>query len=169
MKPAISNSNIVHIAPNSTFFFRLLRLLGRSRILDRLAIHPQCSESHESRHCSADSSNPGPRAGDDVASGPLVVGNVSDADSGLLLNVGEEGALVVDLEVEDAVLVGEGEGCVEDGGGLGCGGRIEIEAVEGGEHGEFELEGVLVGKCEGNPLVPDVLGDGDAVALLLCQ
>lgn len=147
---------------------RLLRLLSRSRILDRLAVHPQRSESHESRHCSTDAGNPGPGTGDDVASRPLVVGNVADADGGLLLNVGEEGALVVDLEVEDAVLVGEGEGCVEDGGRLGCGGGVEVEAVEGGEHGELELEGVLLGEGEGNPLVPDILGDGDAVGLFLC-
>ncbi len=67
----------------------------------------------------------------------------------LFLDIGEEWTLVVDLKREDAVLVWECEGCAEDGA-VECGAdRGEGEAVEGGEHAEFELPGVGWGWGEG--------------------
>lgn len=85
----------------------------------------------------------------------------------LLLDVGQEGALVVDLEVEDAVLVGQleagGEGGGVRGGARGRGG--EGQAVEGREHRELELEDVGGGDGEGGPRVPGVFGEGDGVGL----
>lgn len=84
-----------------------------------------------------------------------------------LLDVGEEGALVVDFEGEDAVLVGESEGSGEGGcigGGGGSGGQGE--AVKGREHGDFELEGVVGrGEGEGDEVGVGVFGEGDAVGL----
>jgi hypothetical protein len=44
---------------------------------------------------------------------------VSNGDGVLLLDVGEEGSLVVDLEVEDTVLIWELETCCVDGRSLG--------------------------------------------------
>ena len=49
----------------------------------------------------------------------------------------EAGPFVIDAEFEDAVLVGEREGCGEEGGVWSGVGWDEGEAVEGGEHGEF--------------------------------
>lgn len=94
------------------------------------------------------------------------MGHVADGNGVLLLDVGEEGALVVDLEVEDAVLVRQDEGGGVSGGvgGAGLGGKRD--AVEGGEHAELELEVIAAGKCEGGPLVPGVLRDRDGVGLL---
>jgi len=64
---------------------------------------------------------------------------VPDCDLSLLINVCEKRPLIVDPEVEDAVLIGECER-----GGVNCGvwrfkDRIEVEAVEGRKHREFEL------------------------------
>lgn len=91
------------------------------------------------------------------------MGKVAHRDGGLFLNVGVEGALVVDLEVEDAVLVGQLErGRV--GGAVGArGDGLEGQAVEGRQHAELELQGVLFGDGEGGPGVPDVLGQRDGV------
>ncbi len=93
--------------------------------------------------------------------------HVADGNGVLLLDIGEEGALVVDLEVEDAVLVGELEGGGVGGGGVGGVGGVggEREAVEGGEHGEFELEGVRGGEGERGPGGPGVFREGDCVFL----
>lgn len=92
---------------------------------------------------------------------------MADRDGVLLLEVVEEGALVVDLEVEDAVLVGQHEGDGEGGRVAGGGLGLEAQAVEGGQHAELELELVVGGDGEGRPLVPGVLGDGDGVGLPL--
>lgn len=97
------------------------------------------------------------------------MGHVSDRHSVLLLDVGEEGALVIDLEVEDAVLIGKFE---RDGVSRGFGGGVGLvegqrQAVEGGEHGELELEDVVGGEGEGGPLVVGVFREGDGVGLAL--
>ena len=93
------------------------------------------------------------------------MGHVAYADGVLLIDIREEGSLVVDAEVEDAMLVGRDERRAVDRGISGSVDRLEIEAVEGGEHGEFELEGVGVGQGEWVPAIPRVFGQGDAVGL----
>jgi hypothetical protein len=45
---------------------------------------------------------------------------------------------------------------------------LEIEAMEGGEHGEFELEGVVRGDLEWDVSVVVIFGDFDAKDLLRC-
>lgn len=90
---------------------------------------------------------------------------VADADGVLLLDIGEVGALVVDLEVEDSMLVGKSKGNAVDGSIFSGAGKSEVEAVEGGEHGELELEDIVFRKGEGHPLVPAVLGQGDGIRL----
>lgn len=91
--------------------------------------------------------------------------HVSYANSSLLLDISEERSLVVDEEVEDSVLIGQDEAGAKGSGILGCACRSEIEAVEGRKHREFELQGVTFGNDKGNPLVPDVLGQGNVISL----
>jgi len=90
---------------------------------------------------------------------------MSYADCVLLLDVGEERALVVDHEVKDAVLVREGEVGAVDGLVLVGEDGLEVEAPEGGQHGELELDLVALGEVVGLPVVPSVLGQRDVVRL----
>lgn len=90
---------------------------------------------------------------------------VADADRVLLLDVGEERALVVDLEVEDAMLVGEDEGDAIHGSIASGAPASQVEAVEGRQHGKLELKNVVLRKGEGNPFVPAPLREGDVVRL----
>ena len=87
---------------------------------------------------------------------------VADSYLVLLLDIGEEGTLVVDTEGEDTVLVGDGELGAVDGAVFRLGGRLEVEAMEGGQHGELELKGVILGDLERHILVIAVLGDFNA-------
>jgi hypothetical protein len=90
----------------------------------------------------------------------------------LLLDIRQKGPFVVYSKAENAVLVGGRECCGVDGGVAGlieggwgweCG--MEVEAVEGGEHAEFELEGVRGGEGEGDVVGAGVFGEGDAEGL----
>ena len=90
---------------------------------------------------------------------------MSHCDLPLLINVSQEGPLVVDAEVEDAVLVGRGEGGLVDCRVLRCADRVERDAVEGREHAEFELEGVGGGDGEGDVVVEGVFGELDLECL----
>lgn len=87
---------------------------------------------------------------------------VADGHLVLFLDVGEEGALVVDPEGEDTVLVRDGKLRAVDGAVLGAGGGLQLQAVEGGEHGELELQGIVGGHLEGDVPVVTVLGDLNA-------
>lgn len=93
------------------------------------------------------------------------MGHVANGDGVLLLNVGEEGTLVIDPEVEDAVLVGQHKGGCVCRGILGRAGLVKGKgkAVEGGKHAELELEHIVGGDVEGGPGVVGVLGEGDGV------
>jgi hypothetical protein len=146
--------------PNS---FRLLQ----HHLVRRPAEHPHRHEEQPARDGGADAGDPRVRAADDVAARPLVVGHVAHRHRVLLLHVGEEGPLVVDLEVEDAVLVRQPEVRRVRRRLRGGPRRVdsEREAVEGREHAELELQGVAVGEGEAGPLVPDPLGEGDGVGL----
>jgi len=84
---------------------------------------------------------------------------MSDSDSVLLFEIGEEWSLVVDFEVENSMLVWETEAGSVDGRVLGRGGRGERKTVEGRKHGEFELDDIASGWSEGHPFVPRILGD----------
>lgn len=91
--------------------------------------------------------------------------HVSNADSSLLLNVSQERSLVVDHEVEDAVLVGKNEVGAVDSLVLADMNGLQGDAVERRQHGELELKVVALREVEGLPIVPGVLGDRDAVGL----
>lgn len=146
-------------------FFRLFHLLPSVLLANRLAVHPYRAESNKARHRRANARDPRPGARDDKAARPLIVRKVADADCVLLFDIGEERALVVDLEVEDAMLVGEGEGDAIHGS-IGSGaGAGQVEAVEGRKHGKFELENVVLGKGEGNPFIPAPFRERDVVRL----
>jgi hypothetical protein len=93
------------------------------------------------------------------------VRKVADSDLAFFIDVGEERAAVVDAEVENAVLVGRLEGDTEDGGVCGLRDGGEVEALEGGEHAEFELDVVGGGGDEGLEMVVGVFGDFDLEVL----
>jgi hypothetical protein len=59
------------------------------------------------------------------------VRKVADSDLPLFINVGEEGAAVVDAEVEDTVLIGRLEGNSENGSVCGLRDGGQIKAMEG--------------------------------------
>lgn len=140
----------------------LFCLLGTVR---RLAVHPEGAEAQEASHRGGDARDPRPGARDDEAARPLVVGHVSHTDGALLLDVGQEWSLVVDHEVEDAVLVRQHKTGSEHGGRLGDERGGKLQAVERREHGKLKLQSVLVGDGKGLPLVPAPLRDGNAVGL----
>jgi len=81
------------------------------------------------------------------------------------VDVYEEWPLVVDAEGEYTVLVRRAEGSAEEGavGGRGDGG--EDEAVERGEHGELELEGVTRQDGERDAVGVSVFGKFDGEGL----
>lgn len=90
---------------------------------------------------------------------------VPDRNLSLLIHICEERTAVVDAEVKDAVLVGSTERYAKNGRIRGLGDRREIEAVEGREHAEFELEGIVLSGDEGREMIVFVLGDFDLESL----
>lgn len=140
---------------------RLLRLLvGRSRRW--LGVEPYNNKEKESADHRPETSDPDPSAANSPAAGVLVVRVMANGNFVLLLDVGEEGTLVVDTEGKDSMLVGDGEACAVHSAGFRSERWLESEAVEGREHGEFELQSILTGDLEGNVSVVNVLGDLDA-------
>jgi hypothetical protein len=120
---------------------RLLHLLHTP--LRRRTIQPQRDKRQPSNHRDPDAPNPDPRAANLPTPRPLVVRKVAHGNLALLVDVGEERAAVVDAEVEDAVLVGRLECNAEDGGICSLRDGGEVEALEGGQHAEFELQVVV--------------------------
>lgn len=58
------------------------------------------------------------------------------------IDIGEKGALVIDAEGKNAVLVGKSKTSAKNGT-IGCfGNRLEIEAVKWRKHGKFKLDGI---------------------------
>lgn len=92
----------------------LLRLLHTP--LRGRTVQPQRHKCQPSGDRDPDASNPDPCAGDLPTPWPLVVRKVADSDLSLLIDICEEGAAIVDAEVEDTVLIGSPERDAEDGG-----------------------------------------------------
>lgn len=84
---------------------------------------------------------------------------MADCDLVLFFDVAEEWTIVVDAEGEDTVLIGDGELGAVDSAVLCslCG--LQVQAVEGGEHGEFELEGIQGGHLEGDVMILVIFGN----------
>lgn len=95
------------------------------------------------------------------------MGHVADGHGVLLLDVGQEWALVVGYEVVDAVVVGNPEGHAEDARGLGRGTLhlLDGNAVQGGQLAELELQLIALGDLEVPPPVPDPFREGDLICL----
>ena len=95
----------------------LIQLLpiGSQLNRNRLAPEPDGNECQPTSDGDGNTSHPWPSSANLPGAWELVVRKVAHCDGVLLLNVREEGALVVDLEVEDTVLVWEDEGCA-----VGC-------------------------------------------------
>ena len=86
---------------------------------------------------------------------------VSNRNLPLFLNGRKEGAFVVHFEGEDAVLVRGCESCAKCCAiKVGRGGD-KRDAVEGRQHREFELEGIIGGDAEGCVSYPVVLRNFD--------
>lgn len=138
-----------------------MRLLDRRSLVLRRTEQPDQDKEKPATDGGDDACHPGPRRRDEVRPSPLVVGHVADGDGELLFNVSEEGALVVDHEVEDAVLVWRGEvSAIYRELSRGSGGvLLQLEAMEGRQHAEFKLEVVSFGNDEGSPVIPLPLGD----------
>jgi hypothetical protein len=88
-----------------------------------------------------------------------------DCDLPLLIDVCDEGAAVVDAEVEDAVLVGGLERDAKDGGVRGLRDWGKVEAVERRQHAEFKLDVVVCLRDEGGEVVLFPFGDLDLEVL----
>lgn len=144
-----------------------LRLLDARRTR-RLRVEPYHHKRNESTNDRPQPSNPGPASANPPAARILIVSKVADSHLVLLLDVGEEGALVVDAEGEDAVLIGHSEMGAENGAVFSPARRSEIQPVEGRQHGEFQLQFVTGGNLEWNEPVTVVLGDFDMESLY-CQ
>jgi hypothetical protein len=93
------------------------------------------------------------------------MGKMPDGNLHLLFHGRQKRPLIVDLESENAVLVGEAEGRWESSAIGGVRDGMEGEALEWGQHGEFELEGVGRGKLERPPGVVRVFREGDGEGL----
>lgn len=140
----------------------LLRLLVLSRSRGWLRVEPYNNKEKESADHRPETSDPDPSAANFPAAGVLVVRVMADGDFVLLLDVGEEGTLVVDTEGKDSMLIGDDEARAVHSAVFRSEGRLESEAVERREHSEFELQSILAGNLEGNVSVVNVLRDLDA-------
>jgi hypothetical protein len=90
---------------------------------------------------------------------------VADGNFMLLLDGGEERPLIVYAEGEDAVLIRSHKLSAEHGASICASDGLEGQAMEGGKHGELELELVSDGNFKWNPLVVNVLGNLNLVDL----
>ena len=92
-----------------------LRLFNLRRLFCcGLAPEPHAYEPGPARHCYKDPQNPHIRPANRIAAGVFIVRKMAYRDGALLIDVGEERPLVVQTEVEDAVLVWELECRCED-------------------------------------------------------
>lgn len=86
------------------------------------------------------------------------MGKVTHGDSVLLLDVVKEGSLVVDLEVEDAVLIRQLEVGAVRRALLRANCGLQRQTVERRKHAELKLQIVPGWYLEGGPVIPLVLG-----------
>ncbi len=149
------------------FSYSLLRLL--CGLFCRRTIQPDCNKSQPAQNGNPDTTNPYPRTADLPTPWPFVVRKVSDGDLPLFIDGGDEGAAVIDAEVENTMLVRSLEGDTKDGCVRGFRSRSEIEAVEWREHAELKLNLIVGGENEWGEMVVGVLGDFHLEMLLLCQ
>lgn len=128
-----------HPLPSQYMIFAtpLLRLLRR--LLRGLAVQPQSYEDNPARHGGSDTCDPRPGSRDDKTPWPLIVRKMPDRHRPLFEDVAQEGALVVDQEIEDAVLIRQAERSGEDSA-VFCGRLlVKPETVEWRKHAELKL------------------------------
>ena len=83
---------------------------------------------------------------------------VTNCDFSLDLDICEKGPLIVDFKGKYAMLIRCPEGSTEDGAVEGFGNGLKVEAMEWGEHAEFELESIIREDGKGVQRVERVLG-----------
>lgn len=135
-------------------------LLGLLDLIShRGGVEPDNDKCQETSNHRPQTGDPHPTTSDGPAARVFVVRKVTHGNLVLLLNVGEERTLVVHTEREDTVLIGNSELGAVHSTGLSTDGRLEGQAVEGREHGEFQLQLILSRDLEGHPLVIGVFGN----------
>lgn len=95
-----------------------------------------------------------PRVGNLPTSGPLIVGSVSDSSPSLLLDESVSRPLVVQVEGENTVLVGDLERGRVHRAKVGGTGLLKSQSVVGVQHGELELDII---SDKGNPLLKSIV------------
>ena len=165
---SISHRPRAHLFPAKAA--NLLPLLHLPRLFHGLTPQPQPYKREPPSNRNPNPGDPHPRTTNLPTPWPFVMGKVPDRHGPLFIHIGIEGSLVIDAEVEDAMLIWQFER-----GGVDCaicclGSWCEGESVKGGEHGEFELERVARRWCEGGEVVLRVLGelDGEGLAMIRC-
>lgn len=146
----------------NTDLLRLLELVGRRR---RRRVQPHDHKGQEASDHRPQTGDPHPASADSPAACVLVVRIVAHGHLVLLLDVGEEGSLVVDTEGEDAVLIRRDELGAEYSARFSATSWLESQTVERREHGELQLQFIPGGDLVGHPLVVDILGDFNVVDL----
>lgn len=84
---------------------------------------------------------------------------MTDSHLVFLLDVGEEGALVIYPEGEDSMLVRGHEACAVHCTVLSFVGRLQVQAMEGREHSELQLNSILGWYLEWHVTIVIVLGN----------
>lgn len=112
-----------------------MSLLGP--VLNWLAPEPKSDKHQPASNRHSNTRDPRISSANDETPWPFVVSKMTDGDCPLLVHIREEWPLVVDEEVEDAVLIWQLESGGEDRAVGGVSGRLKGQAVEGGEHAEF--------------------------------
>ena len=97
----------------------LLCLFTFSFLICRFAVQKYPYKCHPSSDCHPDACNPYPTSTDLPTPRILVVRKMANSNFPLDFHVRKEGSFVVDLEREDAVLIGGFKGGAEDGT-VGC-------------------------------------------------
>lgn len=120
---------------------QLLRLLCLCRLPHGLVKHPHGNKDEPAGAGDADADKVRPGGRDLVRVRIFVVGHVADGHGALLLDGSQERPLVVDHEIENAVLIRDRKLDLVDALCLGRGAllRLKLKAVEGRKHTEFEL------------------------------
>lgn len=90
---------------------------------------------------------------------------VADGDGVLLFDIGIERPLVVDLEIEDSVLIGELEACCILTPASWSLDILERKTVEWREHGELKLNRITRQRNKWSVSIPEIFSDLNVVSL----
>ena len=113
-----------------------------------LAVEEYQHKSQPASNRYPDTRDPDPSSTDLPTAWILIVREVAHGDFAFDIDICEEWSFVINSKSKYAVLIRCLEGSAKDGAVKSFGIGFEFEAVEGGEHAEFQLEGVRWGNGE---------------------